>query len=262
MRERLYEILEKSKDSDTVSQIYDTFIILVIIASLIPLAFKQDTAAFRALDKAAMIVFLIDYLLRWATADYEFGKKTPMSFIKYPFTFMALIDLISILPSLSIINGGFKVLRVVRMFRAVRVLRVFKGLRYSRNFIIIGEVIRSSKNSLIAVVSLASIYIVISALVIFNVEPDSFDTFFEAVYWATVSLTTVGYGDIYPISVMGRIIAMISSVLGIAIVALPAGIITAGYMNEIRKKDEKEQCSTPSEAATDAGRGDQEETQA
>jgi voltage-gated potassium channel len=79
----------------------------------------------------------------------------------------------------------------------------------------------------------------ISALIIYNVEPDTFDTFFDALYWATVSLTTVGYGDIYPTSIMGRIITMISSIFGIAIVALPAGIITAGYMNEINK-DNKE----------------------
>ena len=75
-----------------------------------------------------------------------------------------------------------------------------------------------------------------SALVIFNVEPQTFDNFFEAIYWATVSLTTVGYGDIYPTSDIGRIITMISSVFGIAIVALPAGIITAGYMDEISTK--------------------------
>lgn len=130
---------------------------------------------------------------------------------------------------------GFKMLRVLRMLRALRVLRVFKWLRYSKNFEIISDVIRDSKNSLIAVVSLAAAYILVSALVIFNVEPDSFETFFDAVYWATVSLTTVGYGNIYPVSVLGRIVAMVSSMMGIAIVALPAGIITAGYMEELHK---------------------------
>ena len=151
---------------------------------------------------------------------------------------MAIIDLISILPSLSIINSGFKVLRVLRMIRAMRVFRVFKAMRYSRSFEIIGNVLRTSKDSLIAVCALAGGYIMISALIIFNVEPDSFYTFFDAIYWATVSLTTVGYGDIYPVSTMGRIITMISSIFGIAIVALPAGIITAGYMNEISSSED------------------------
>ena len=178
-------------------------------------------------------------MLRWITADYKFGKSSVVSFVKYPISVMAIIDLVSILPSLSIISKGFKVLRVLRMIRAMRVLRVFKGLRYSKNFKIIINVMKSSKKSLYAVLALAIGYILISSLIIFNVEPDSFNTFFDAIYWATVSLTTVGYGDIYPVSVLGRIITMLSSILGIAIVALPAGIITAGYMNEIQGENNK-----------------------
>ena len=95
---------------------------------------------------------------------------------------------------------------------------------------------KKSKDSLITVGSFAVCYIMIAALVIFNVEPDSFETLFDAIYWATVSLTTVGYGDIYPVTDAGRIITMLSSFVGIAIVALPAGIITAGYMSEIEEK--------------------------
>ena len=89
-----------------------------------------------------------------------------------------------------------------------------------------------------AVATVAFGYVLISALIIYNVEPDSFNTFFDAVYWATISLTTVGYGDLYPVSTIGRIVAMISSFFGIAIIALPSGIITAGYLAEINKKDE------------------------
>ena len=73
---------------------------------------------------------------------------------------------------------------------------------------------------------------------ILNVEPDSFNNYFDAVYWATVSLTTVGYGDLYPVTIVGRIVAMLSSLFGIAIVALPSGIITAGYLNEIEHPEQ------------------------
>ena len=239
MRKRLFEIIEKSNENDKPSHIYDLFMIVVIIISLIPLAFKEDIPAFTILDKVAMVIFIIDYILRWITADYKFNDHSVISFIRYPVSLMAIVDLISILPSLSIISQGFKVLRVLRMIRALRVLRVFKGLRYSNSFIIISNVIKSSRKSLVAVITLALVYIIISALIIFSVEPDSFNTFFDAVYWATVSLTTVGYGDIYPVTVLGRLIAMISSLFGIAVVALPAGIITAGYMNEIQKNDEE-----------------------
>ncbi len=232
-RKRIFEVIEKSDGNDLFSSIYDYGMIIVIILSLLPLAFKQDTVLFRIIDKITVTIFIIDYILRWITADYKFGKKDYISFIRYPFSAMAIIDLISILPSLTVVNQGFKALRVLRMIRALRVVRVFKAMRYSKSFEIIGNVMRKSKDSLIAVCMLAAGYIVVSALIIFNVEPDSFETFFDAVYWATVSLTTVGYGDIYPVSTMGRIITMVSSIFGIAIVALPAGIITVGYMTEL-----------------------------
>lgn len=238
-RKRIFEIIEKSDGNDRLSSIYDMTMIVVIVVSLLPLAFKQETAIFYITDKITVAIFIVDYFLRWMTADWKFGEKGAVSFIRYPFSPMALIDMLSILPSLTIINQGFKVLRVLRMIRALRVVRVFKAMRYSKNFEIIGNVLRSSKESLIAVSVLAAGYILVSALIIFNVEPDSFTTFFDAIYWATVSLTTVGYGDIYPVTTIGRIITMFSSVFGIAIVALPAGIITAGYMNELQKEDKK-----------------------
>ena len=239
MRRKIYNIIEKSEDDYHVSAGYDYLMLIVIAVSLIPLFFKQDNLCFKVIDKITVVVFIVDYLLRLLTADYKLEKGSK-SFIIYPFTFMAIIDLLSILPSLTIISRGFKALRVLRMIRAMRVFRVFKAIRYSKSFIIIGNVMKKSKDSLIAVCVLAFGYILISALIIYNVEPDTFETFFDALYWATVSLTTVGYGDIYPVSIMGRIITMISSIFGIAIVALPAGIITAGYMTEIDKKQEKE----------------------
>ena len=235
-RKRIFEIIEKSEGDDKLSSIYDYSMIVIIVMSLIPLAFKEDNIVFTILDKVSVSVFIVDYFLRWITADYKFGKASPVSFIKYPFSPMAIIDLLSILPSLAILSNGFRVLRVLRM---IRVLRVFKALRYSRSIKILRNVLHSSRDSLIAVCALAGGYILISALVIFNVEPETFNTFFDAIYWATVSLTTVGYGDIYPVTTIGRIITMVSAISGVAVVALPAGIITAGYMNELNKAKNK-----------------------
>ena len=232
-RRRLFEVIEKSSGKDMLSSIYDWGMIVVIVLSLIPLAFKEHTTPLVVIDKVTVVVFIIDYLLRWITADYKLNNSGFVSFAKYPFTMMAIVDLLSILPSLTVVNSSFKVLRVLRMIRALRVVRVFKGIRYSKNFEIIGKVLNKSKNSLVAVCVLAFGYILVSALVMFSVEPDSFETFFDAIYWATVSLTTVGYGDIYATTTIGRLITMLSSIFGIAVVALPAGIITAGYMSEI-----------------------------
>ena len=118
------------------------------------------------------------------------------------------------------------------------VLRVFKLLRYSRNCSLLLGVIKKQKTALLLVLSLAVSYIFICALLLFNIEPDSFRSFFEAVYWSTMSLTTVGYGDICPLTAAGRIVTMISSLMGIAVISLPAGILAAGYITEITKADD------------------------
>lgn len=235
MRKRLYEIIESPNGSDFWSSVYDYAMIVVIIASLLPLACKQDLPVFSLLENISAAIFICDYLLRLCTADFKYGKKNISSFLRYPFSVMALIDLLSILPAIALLNSSFRLLRIFRLIRACRVFRVFKVLRYSKSFLIIMQVFKKQKDSLLAVMTLAIAYIIISALIIYNVEPASFDTFFSAIYWATVSLTTMGYGDIYPVSTIGRIVTMISSIFGIAIIALPSGIITAGYMNEINK---------------------------
>ncbi len=232
MRKHLYEIIEVSQDGDKISAVYDITMMIAIVVSIIPLAFKNPHPIFTVIDVITVILFIADYILRLATADYKLNKGAK-SFVEYPFTPMAIIDLLSILPGLSILGNGFKLLRLFRIFRTFRVFRVFKVFRYSKSVMIIAKVIKNSKEALLAVGTFAVGYILVSALVIFNVEAESFNTFFDAVYWATVSLTTVGYGDIYPVTTTGRIITMISSLLGVAIVALPAGIITAGYMETI-----------------------------
>ena len=233
MRKRIYEIIELANENDKISRIYDVIMMSTIFISLIPLAFKTDFYMFHIIDAIAVMIFIVDYLLRWGTADYKLNKKGIVPFIKYPFTFMAIIDLVSILQSITLMNGSLRVLRVIRLFRTFRIFRIFKAVRYSKSIRIIKDVIQNSKESLIAVGVLAIMYILISALIIINIEPDSFNNYFDAVYWATVSLTTVGYGDIYPVTSLGKVITMISSFFGIAIIALPSGIITAGFMESI-----------------------------
>ena len=248
MRRQIWETVSAPDRSTEWSTRYDCFMILVIILSLIPLNFKEETLAFELLDKICAGIFIVDYLLRWMTADYGSRKPPLLAFLLYPFTFMAVIDLVSILPSLTDLSESLKMLRLFRMFRALRVLRVAKAVRYSRNLQIINNVIKRSRKPLAAVGTLALAYVYISALLMFNVEPETFDTMYDAIYWAMVSLTTVGYGDIYAVSGVGRAISMISSFLGIAIIALPAGIITAGYMEEISKPDPEGDEMTPADA--------------
>lgn len=236
MKKRIYEIIELADENDKLSRIYDIVMMSTIFISLIPLAFKEELLIFNIIEFISVTIFIIDYFLRWITADYKIGRNSVMSFIRYPFTLMAIVDLVSILPSISLLNSSLRVLRVVRLFRTFRIFRIFKAARYSRSIHIIKNVIDNSKESLIAVGVLAIVCILISALIIINIEPDSFNNYFDAIYWATVSLTTVGYGDIYPVTALGKVITMVSSFFGIAIIALPSGSITAGFMESINTK--------------------------
>lgn len=236
MRKRIYEIIELSHDNDVASKIYDVFMMITILVSIIPLASKQQTSFFSCIDNIAVSIFIIDYILRFSTADFKYDGSKFIAFVRYPFTPLAIIDFISILPSITLLNNGLRLFKIFRLFRSLRVLRIFKIVRYSNSITMIISIFKKQKEALLTVCGIAIAYILISALVILNVEPESFDTYFEAVYWATVSLTTVGYGDIYPVSTAGKIVTMLSSIFGIAIIALPASIITAGMMEELNRK--------------------------
>lgn len=233
MRRKIFELVEPPQGEER-ADLYDVIMLIAIIVSIVPLAFKGTNAVFSVIDRVTVILFILDYALRWFTADLKLDRGA-VSFVVYPLTPLAIIDLLSILPGITTLNSGFRLLRVVRLIRMFRIFRVFKALRYSRNVELIARVFMRQKDSLVAVCWLAIGYVLISALLIFNVEPDSFSDFFDAVYWATVSLTTVGYGDIYPVSVIGRVVSMVSSFFGIAVVAMPAGILTAGLMEELQK---------------------------
>lgn len=240
MRKRLFEIIEVGKEEDKASRAYDVFMMLTIIISIIPLWSHKTLPIFNIIDKVTVVVFILDYLLRMATADIKMNRGL-LSFLLYPFSFMAIIDLLSILPSLTVLASGYRLLKIFRLFRTFKVFRVFKAFRYSKNITMILNVFRKQKDSLMVVGWFAVAYVIISALVIFNAEPATFLTMYDAIYWATISLTTVGYGDVYATSEVGRFITMVSSVLGIAIVALPAGIIMAGYQDELKEIKKQEQ---------------------
>lgn len=233
MRKRIYAIIDKAEDGDKISKFYDSFMMASIIASIIPLCFVNQNNVFIVIDKITAFIFIIDYIFRLFTADYSSNKAGIVPFLTYPFRPMAIIDLLSILPSITRLNHAFKVFRVFRLFKT---FRIFKFYRYSKNVQIIVNVLSKQKDELATVGLFALSYIFVTALIAFQVEPNTFDNFFHAIYWATVSLTTVGYGDLYPTSDIGRIISMISSFLGIAIIALPSGIIISGYQEEVKIK--------------------------
>ena len=176
---RIRTIIDKADGNDFLSKGYDLFMMISIIASIIPLCFIKQTHSLILLDKITVCIFILDYLLRWITINY--GQLRPIKkYILYPFSFMAIIDLISILPSLLPVNNAFKLFRILRLFKT---FRIFKFFRYSRNIQIITNVIKREKEQLVTVGILSLGYIFISALIVFQVEPYTFGNLFKAVYW-------------------------------------------------------------------------------
>ncbi len=243
IRQKIYSIVEPryNNQDSLIARSYDWVMLVAIVIGIIPLMFREQTKLFYLFDVVSCVIFIIDYILRWLTADYRM-RKGPISFLIYPFTLMAIIDLLSILPTFNFVKEAFKLTRIVRLAKIIRVVRV---IRYFEPLRVVMAVIKAQRVILCTVLSLAFVYVFVTALIMFNAEqeinPETgaylFPTFFDAFYWASCTLTTVGYGDIYPISTTGRVISIISSIVGIAIIALPSGIITAGYMEEVRKRE-------------------------
>lgn len=241
MRRKIYEIIELDEEGGLVSVLYSRIMLLFIVVSIIPLMFRNQSLFSHYVELVATILFTLDYFLRWITADFRFGKKGWRYFLYYPFTLVAVVDLLTILPIFSYFSNSLRVLRTWRLLRLLRIIKIF---RYYEPIQIVIEVLRKKASVLLTVVCFALFYIFITALFMFNVElaknPQTgqvfFDNFFDALYWSTCTLTTVGYGDIYPISGVGRLVSMVSALVGIAIIALPSGIITAGYLEEVQER--------------------------
>ncbi|WP_418969811.1 potassium channel family protein [Alloscardovia omnicolens] len=258
-RRELWFFIEPDADEDVSS--YDKTMLVVIAVSLIPLMVATHIPQWMQwLDMLATFIFVVDYILHWICADLSEvpqhkDRSRFMSFLMYPFRPMAVVDLLSILPGFFPINHGWRIFRLIRLLRIVRGLMIFKNLRRRQSVDLIVTALKKQREPFTIIFCIAIGYIFVSALIVYNVEPQTFKTFFNALYWATVSLTTVGYGDLYPVTVVGKTFTMLSSILGIAVIALPSSILTADLMiilNESDDDDSNDIKTPPTHAAFNA----------
>ena len=222
--------------------VYRYIMLIAIVVSIIPLVLMKSDSTTSTIEAATVSVFIFDYVARWLISGNN--DKGLRSYLLYPLKPMAIVDLLSILPAFNVLGSVFKIARITRIFKLIKIIRVIKVLHYSERIALFFRVIIKEKDILLGVLLLAMIYIFITALIMFNVEPHinpytglpTFNSFFDALYWATVTLTTVGYGDLCPVTDVGRLISMLSALLGVAIIALPSGVITASYLDELKHR--------------------------
>lgn len=197
----------------------------------------------RHIETFSIIVFTVEYILRMWTSDLIYPEMKPSKArLKYAFSFMAIIDLLAILPFylpfIFIID-----LRVLRMLRLLRLLRIMKVNRYTSAISSVYIVIKRKSTQLISSILVVAILMVMSSVLIYNIEyeaqPLVFQNAFSGLWWALETLTTVGYGDIYPVTTIGKILSGIIALLGIGLVAVPTGIISAGFVEDITSSNEK-----------------------
>lgn len=251
VKKRTFEIISKAEEGDRVSKIFDNTIMILIALSILAIILESFSDLythyhkwFEIFDAAAVAVFTVEYILRIWTADQLYPEaKHPR--LKYIFSMMALIDLLAILPFyLPFISADLRFLRMMRLFRLFRLLRVFKLGRYFDALQIIFRVIRTSGPQLVMSVVVCFFVMLFSAIVMYTVEhpvqPEQFPNVIASLWWAMCTLTTVGYGDVYPITAVGKIFASIISLVGIGIIAIPTGIIAAGF-NHVFGKDHDEE---------------------
>ncbi|MBQ7520888.1 MAG: ion transporter [Clostridia bacterium] len=251
IKEEAANLLVKDDGDSLPSRIVDWSIMLMIFLSVLAIILESFAPVavryykqFRSFETFTVIFFSVEYAARIWTADVMYPKaRFPR--LKYLFSFMALMDLLAILPwYLPFFSADLRFLRVLRMMRLFRLTRVVKLGRYLTALQSIKRVIRLSASRLIAAVTLCLVMMLLSAIVIYTVEstvqPEQFPNVLASLWWAVMTLTTVGYGDVYPITGIGRFFAGIISLVGIGIIAIPTGIIAAGFTT-VMPKEEKEE---------------------
>lgn len=237
-KKRVFDIIQIGQVNDLPSRAFDFFIILMIllnIAALFLRTFDELKAWSPLFDLTDMIttgVFIVEYLLRLWTADILYPEegqiRSRLHFIR---SFNGMVDLLTILP-MFFLNGFI----AFRMLRVVRILRLFRINAYYDSFFVIRNVIIKKKNQLTSSLFIIFILMLASSLCIYSTEheaqPEAFGNAFSGLWWSIATLLTIGYGDIYPITAFGRLMGGITAILGVLTVAIPTGIISAGFVEE------------------------------
>jgi voltage-gated potassium channel len=253
IKKRVFDIIQIGNRDDLASRGFDIFIVIVILANILVLfmetfsQFDKYSDILYDIEMFTIIIFCIEYLLRIWTAEYLYNEKSKWKArFKFLASFDGIVDLCTILPFFFL--SGFI---AFRMLRVVRIFHLFRINAYYDSFNVIKSVLYEKKNQILSSVFIIFILMMCSSLCMYSAEhqaqPEVFNNAFSGIWWSISTILTVGYGDIYPITILGRIIAIIIAILGVGAVAIPTGIISAGFVEqytEIQKKNRSDSNQT------------------
>ena len=236
LKKRIFGIIQIGNKEDLPSRLFDYFIVAVIFANIAVLlldTFDELSAyseLFNTIENVTVILFCVEYALRIWTADLLYPDSTPLKArIRFLFSFDGIVDLLTILPFFFLSGmGALRILRVARIFHLFRINTQYES------FQIITSVLKEKRNAILYSIFIIILLILTASLTMYGVEhtvqPEVFQNAFSGIWWAASTVFTVGYGDIYPVTVLGRILGVVITFLGVGAVAIPTGIISAGFV--------------------------------
>lgn len=238
IKHKIFRVIQIGYKEDIPSRAFDIFIAAVIIINIAVMTletFSQLSPAmpiFRGIEIATVVIFCMEYILRIWTADCLYPEESKgKAIVKFLLSFDGIVDLLTILPFFFL--SGFV---VFRMLRVVRIFHLFRINAQYDSFNVIKTVLLDKKNQIMSSVFILMILMLASSIGIYSAEheaqPEAFQNAFSGIWWSVSALLTVGYGDIYPITVMGKIMAILTAFMGVGVVAIPTGIISAGFVEQ------------------------------
>ena len=242
MKRKVFDIIQIGDKSNIISRGFDIFITLTIIANILVMflqTFDELTVAysfFKDVEIFTTLIFCIEYILRIWTADYLYPNLSEFkSRLRFLLSYDGIVDLLTIIPAFFL--TGFV---VFRMLRVVRIFHLFRINAQYDSFSVITSVLWEKKRQILSSLFIVIILILGSSLCMYSaeheVQPNVFRNAFSGIWWAVSTVLTVGYGDIYPVTLMGRAMAIIIAILGVGVVAIPTGIISAGFVEQYQRK--------------------------
>jgi voltage-gated potassium channel len=248
LRLSTFRELEPSARSNGLSLSNRVLVLLILFSTATAVVETEPTilngheTIFRTAEVSFGVVFLFEYLARlWVAVDHPAFAGTRFPRLRYALSFPAIIDLVAVLPTLLLVAGGSTL--VLRLVRILRILRLAKLGRLSSAWRDVAEAVHSRRFELLVTVALAFFAMLIASTLMYwaegDVQPDKFGSIPRALWWSAVTLTTVGYGDVYPMTPLGKACAAIVAIAGIGLIALPTGILASAFSDAVQRRRER-----------------------